>query len=651
MKKACIIYWFTVVLILAFYSSACPQSRRGFDLRGSEMPERLKNFDIKDYFIESEFKKAGVIHALNGRVVVVHKATREAFFGMEGDFVYENDSLETLDDSRCRVKLVNEDVMSMAPNTRIDLDKVTFKREKKSFFSMLKGKAMFYAMRLFSFKKSRMKVRTPTTVIGVRGTKFGTHVYWENKEGKAGGVKLAYAGDRIDLAELGPIGAGKSYTDCFSEDGYLDVNGKTIAPGQMYQGEIKAVKPTPPQYVEGFESDTKVKKPEPAAEEEMSKKEKEEKKPAKKEEKEKEGEKEKDSEREEKKKPPEGEEEKKPVRRPPPPPESKPPEAQPPPPPPEIKKDPVEEVDEPKIEDGMRANGISTIITDRNGKAYFQLNPTKTPIYVTEDPDEKHWPAGIRVAGELFHNERGAVMEDYMMVTKEAEPPQENGNGDYRQQGNSQRKMTVEYFDWGYGQDISREPAHDFNYFEGGSYRDEKGHEFLKWGWWEDISEKDKGFIGEHDGKEFFAADATIWDIKGILTHPDYITYLHEKDFKAAYNGQARGILTDTVKDKPHYEWGSFSCEIDFGSRMVKRFEIATQGVHIQNGAGKLFGDGSFDITEYSGTIMKLPINQDPGEVAMGGCGGRKAEGVGGIWYTTDSKGRYWATGEFHGKR
>jgi hypothetical protein len=52
---------------------------------------------------------------------------------------------------------------------------------------------MFYAMRLFRFKKTMFQVKTPTAVMGVRGIKFGVHVYQVEDE-KAEEMAAATAG-------------------------------------------------------------------------------------------------------------------------------------------------------------------------------------------------------------------------------------------------------------------------------------------------------------------------------------------------------------------------------------------------------------------------------------------------------------------------
>jgi len=95
----------------------------------------------------------------------------------------------------------------MSVNSNLDVDEVALdrkKQEKRSIFSMLKGKAMFYSLRLLSLKKNNMRLKTPTAVVGVRGTKFGVHVYkLDKRTGESRGILLADAGNSIPRLAMG----------------------------------------------------------------------------------------------------------------------------------------------------------------------------------------------------------------------------------------------------------------------------------------------------------------------------------------------------------------------------------------------------------------------------------------------------------------
>jgi hypothetical protein len=209
------------------------------------LPEDMRDLRIQKEYTPSSFKMAGTIHALEGTVVVLHRATREAYLGSEGDPVHENDEFYTLPETRCRLRFTNEDVVSLAPETRFSVDDYSAQEdrgEKSSIFSMVKGKAMFYAMRLFRFKKMRFQVKTPTAVMGVRGTKFGAHVYWiDEKQANNTGIRVADSGNGLGhyLAQAGPGGTPVTVAAC--GDGSVTVNGITLGPGWTYNSSTGAV--------------------------------------------------------------------------------------------------------------------------------------------------------------------------------------------------------------------------------------------------------------------------------------------------------------------------------------------------------------------------------------------------------------------------
>ena len=174
MKKtplALALYLALIVTVAVVPSNLSAQTKRGAAVPSDQLPEKLRALDIKDSFIGSNLNRAGIIHSLTGTAIVIHQTTNEAYFAQEGDLLYEKDAIETIANSRCRVRLINEDVVSLAQNTLLALDEVSMdrkKREKTSFLSMLKGKAMFYALRLFSFKQASKGFKTITAVAGIR---------------------------------------------------------------------------------------------------------------------------------------------------------------------------------------------------------------------------------------------------------------------------------------------------------------------------------------------------------------------------------------------------------------------------------------------------------------------------------------------------
>ena len=183
MKRHILVVLFAVTLMLTGLQAAPSRADTDFDrgnaVPGEALPEALKALDVKDYYVASGAEPVGLIQTVTGHVVVLNGETGEAYFAAAGDAVFQQDALFTLEESRCRIKFITEDVVTMGENTRIDIDELVDDRElqkKKSTISMLKGKAMFYVIPLFRYKDVSTTVKTPTAVCGVRGTKFGVEV-------------------------------------------------------------------------------------------------------------------------------------------------------------------------------------------------------------------------------------------------------------------------------------------------------------------------------------------------------------------------------------------------------------------------------------------------------------------------------------------
>jgi hypothetical protein len=599
--------------------------------------------DIKDYFVASESRQAGVIHGLDGHVVVIHKASGRAYYGMEGDPVYENDTLVTLVDSRCRLRFLSEDVVTMASDAHFTVESSYDQKDegrKGSVFSLMKGKAMFYALRLFKYRESRMTVNTPTAVVGVRGTKFGAEVYWLDEKRTSGpGVRVADLGREIGpyLAQVGPgpgpgPGPGRIMTDCFSEDGYLDVNGKTVGPGEMFRGELGRVIPTPPQYAANFQAQTEVRKddrksggaggaeggkasraiPQVGTLAGM-------------------------------------------------------PLLSPVPPPPEKNLDQISQEqgnktitdqtqgtnmlkDKVLAQDGKVAGEgsfIAAMITDGDKDGLAFVLGGRNPMYFSSLVNPLNDSSGLEshTAYENAHPENS----DFKMVVQET--------------GGSMEAQ-VNYFTMDHPVSTSL-ALHTFTYSKIGSYTDAKGSEYLSWGVWSD-STAPVGKIREDDaspGGAYFAAKGMIWHVEGDLTHPDYLDLLRKQNAVFSYSGSAVGVYAQSATSaEVQILGGTFSCQVNFGSRQVSNFNIDTSAsgsyrVNLQGGSGSINEKGSFSI---SGSTFGADSSINGQPIAAGSTGangaifGAKAEGTAGTWYARGSGSPgadYWATGEFHGRR
>ncbi len=270
MKKHKSIITISAVLAAVLFIFSLPASAdRGAGVSKEMLPRELRGITINNTFMPSSGKEAGVIQEISGTVIVAREDLKQAYFAAPGDKIYEKDTIFTLKNSRCRFRLLFEDVISVGDNAKISVtkfidDKKT--QEKHASFNMLKGKVMFYTMRLFRYKTATMTVDTPTAIAGVRGTKFGVEVASLEEETATAGkpVYLADASNKafIHLAQANPPG---SVTNVHAFDGSLYVTNTTtnqtqsISTGQSTSSTptgLGPVVPTPPGVAQQFQQST-----------------------------------------------------------------------------------------------------------------------------------------------------------------------------------------------------------------------------------------------------------------------------------------------------------------------------------------------------------------------------------------------------------
>ena len=76
-KKGTAILTFCLNLAFLFsIASVMAQADRGAGLPAEALPKELKGLEIKDQFVSTSLKRVGVIHALNGNMVVIHMVAK-----------------------------------------------------------------------------------------------------------------------------------------------------------------------------------------------------------------------------------------------------------------------------------------------------------------------------------------------------------------------------------------------------------------------------------------------------------------------------------------------------------------------------------------------------------------------------------------------
>ncbi|MFC1570800.1 FecR domain-containing protein [Candidatus Omnitrophota bacterium] len=123
--------------------------------------------------------RSGKILDMDGKVVV-WPVGGDRVIGERGMELHEGDVVETKSDAFALIKLygIEEATVELNPNSQMLLSELTMDKEKgtqKTLLDLALGKILIKAEKLHS-GKSKFEVKTPTSVVGVRGTTFAVEV-------------------------------------------------------------------------------------------------------------------------------------------------------------------------------------------------------------------------------------------------------------------------------------------------------------------------------------------------------------------------------------------------------------------------------------------------------------------------------------------
>ena len=131
---------------------------------------------VSDTFYPGYGSPIGKVQRVKGEVVAVHSHAAEQGFRLRPRMMlYKGDTLFTMKKGKVRFRMNDGSILSMASETKLELNKSVYDKKKKSrssFLNMAFGKARFLVVKLINFKRSEFKVKTPTAVCGVRGSDY-----------------------------------------------------------------------------------------------------------------------------------------------------------------------------------------------------------------------------------------------------------------------------------------------------------------------------------------------------------------------------------------------------------------------------------------------------------------------------------------------
>ncbi len=116
----------------------------------------------------------GLLMIVKGQVQVV-KSKTQAVGAKVGSKVYPQDTIVTGKDSRAKIVMSDRNIINVLPDTKIRIDQyINDSKEKNVRLSLLQGKVRTNVEQKYDNNENRFEIKTPSAVVGVRGTQFIT---------------------------------------------------------------------------------------------------------------------------------------------------------------------------------------------------------------------------------------------------------------------------------------------------------------------------------------------------------------------------------------------------------------------------------------------------------------------------------------------
>jgi hypothetical protein len=128
-------------------------------------------------FVGSALAEIGQIKMLNGEVFIVRNGTKSP--AKPGDLLQQDDVVETGRKGSVGITFIDNSRFSAGPNTRIELKQFRFNpttHEGEFATDMNRGTLAIISGQIAKRSPEAMKIKTPTTIIGLRGTKLAVKV-------------------------------------------------------------------------------------------------------------------------------------------------------------------------------------------------------------------------------------------------------------------------------------------------------------------------------------------------------------------------------------------------------------------------------------------------------------------------------------------
>ena len=134
-------------------------------------------FSVSLMLVDSALAEIGQIKVLKGEVFIVRNNIKAA--AKAGDLLRQADVVVTGRDGSVGITFIDNSRFSAGPNTRIELTQFRFNpttHDGKFTTGITHGTLAVLSGQIAKRSPEAMKIRTPTTILGLRGTKLAVRV-------------------------------------------------------------------------------------------------------------------------------------------------------------------------------------------------------------------------------------------------------------------------------------------------------------------------------------------------------------------------------------------------------------------------------------------------------------------------------------------
>ena len=137
--------------------------------------ETVRDVEIREGFAPGIGDPIGEVTRIRGKILIVHKGANIGYWAAKGLPLFGGDELFSRERARARLNFTDGSRITMGAESSMTLTRNIYdpkKKHRSGFVKMGVGKIRFTIRKLTDFKNSEYKIKTETSVIGVRGSDF-----------------------------------------------------------------------------------------------------------------------------------------------------------------------------------------------------------------------------------------------------------------------------------------------------------------------------------------------------------------------------------------------------------------------------------------------------------------------------------------------